>query len=53
MTRDEFENHDCSKGLEDGCNCDKVEIEDEWDNDGGNDYGYDNYAQEERGAVQF
>lgn len=53
MTQDEFENHDCTKGLEDGCSCDRIKVKDGWDNDGGDDYGYDNFAQEERGATQF
>lgn len=41
MTQEQFDNHDCTKGLEDGCTCDFVEIDD----DGGDDYGYDSIAQ--------
>ncbi len=52
MTQDELSMHDCTKGLEDGCSCDRIEIKKE-DDGGSDDYGYDNYAQEERGATQF
>jgi len=71
MTQDELDNHDCKKGLEDGCNCDKVKVTDEQaeirnlvdesieadvedlNDGGGDDYGYDNFAQEERGASEY
>lgn len=49
MTQDELSMHDCTKGLEDGCSCDRVKEDD----GGSDDYGYDNFAQEERGATQF
>ena len=49
MTIDELSNHDCHKGEEDSCDCDNIKVTDGWDKDGGDDYGYDNFAQEERG----
>lgn len=37
MTQNEFDNHDCTKGLEDGCDCDKMEIEEDYEDNTYND----------------